>query len=145
MRVQRRSKATAEETSSSTSTLGGSCASTGCSESSRWANECSVPMAAPSSWASAVPAAVGLEARRPRPSPGGARRTRSRSSAPAFSVKVMAAIWRSSTVPEVTRATTRPTSAVVLPEPAPASTNSVASRSVLDPIAGGLVGWSEER
>ena len=54
---QRASKATDELTSSSTSTRGGSPASTGCSESSRWANEWSVPMAAPSSWSRASPAA----------------------------------------------------------------------------------------
>jgi hypothetical protein len=57
------------------------------------------------------------------------RRIRSRSSAPAFSVKVMAAMARSSARPVVTRARTRSTSALVLPDPAPASTNRVVSRS----------------
>ena len=50
---QRVSKATEELTSSSTSTRGGRPASTGCSESRRWAKACSVPMAAPSSWSRA--------------------------------------------------------------------------------------------
>ena len=89
------------DTSSSTSTCGGSCASTGCSDRSRCANECSVPIAAPSSWAERRAAAVGLRARRPPPPPGAARRTRSRSSAPAFSVKVMAAIGAAPPSPDV--------------------------------------------
>ena len=127
---QRLSKATDELTSSSTSTRGGSPASTGCSESRRWANACRVPMAAPSSCS---------RARRQRAptSPSGsasaafssAARMRSRSSAPAFSVKVMAAMRRSSTWPVVTRARTRLTRAEVLPDPAPASTKRVVSRS----------------
>src|SRR5207302_6831813 len=52
-----------------------------------------------------------------------------RSSAPAFSVKVMAAISERSAAPLSTRATTRVTRALVLPDPAPASTKRVASRS----------------
>src|SRR5258708_23545908 len=56
------------------------------------------------------------------------RRTRSLNSAPALSVKVMAAMLANST-PSVTSATTRVTRLVVLPEPAPASTNNVVSRS----------------
>ena len=128
--LQRRSNSTPELTSSSTSTRGGSPASMGCSESSRCANECSVPIAAPSSWSSAV---------RQRCTTSGSgsavarscsfRRMRSRSSAPAFSVKVIAAISRNSATPLVTSATTRATSAVVLPDPAPASTNRVPVRS----------------
>ena len=100
-RVQRRSNATAEDTSSSTSTLGGSCASTGCSDRRRCAKEWSVPMAAPSSWPRATrqrsassAGVVGAICRS-----WSSRRTRSRSSAPAFSVKVMAARLRSSTAP----------------------------------------------
>ena len=46
---QRWSKATSELTSSSTSIRGGRPASIGCSDRIRWANECRVPMAAPSS------------------------------------------------------------------------------------------------
>ncbi len=124
--AQRRSEATAELTSSSTSTRGGSPASRGNSLSRRRANECSVPMAAPSSWSIATwqrsPSTV------PRYCPARrsiSRRARSRSSSAALSVKVMAAIDRSSASPVATRATTRSTRAVVLPEPAPASTNKV--------------------
>ena len=59
-----------------------------------------------------------------------ATRSRSRSSAPAFSVNVTAAI-RSSGIPSVrTRVSTRSTSEWVLPEPAPASTKMVESVSV---------------
>ncbi len=57
------------------------------------------------------------------------RRARSRSSSAALSVKVMAAIERSSASPVVTSATMRSTRAVVLPDPAPASTNRVERRS----------------
>ena len=131
MRAQRRSKATAEDTSSSTSTLGGRPASTGCSESSRWAKECSVPMAAPSSWASAVRRSVGLA----RPWPAAsllelARACGRGARPPAFSVKVMAAMLAQLDRSADDEGDRRPTSAVVLPEPAPASTNSVVSRSV---------------
>ena len=130
--AQRRSEATAELTSSSTSTRGGSPASSGNSLSRRRAKECSVPMAAPSSWSSATwqrPASTV-----PRYCPARrsiSRRARSRSSSAALSVKVMAAIDRSSASPVATRATTRSTRAVVLPEPAPASTNKVDLRSDL--------------
>ncbi len=59
----------------------------------------------------------------------------------AFSVKVMAAIERSSAAPVATSASTRSTRAVVLPEPAPASTNRVEPRSVVirwrRPLVGG--------
>ena len=127
---QRVSKATEELTSSSTSTRGGSPASTGCSESRRWAKACSVPMAAPSSCSRAsrqrIPTAPSGSA---SASFSSAPRMRSRSSAPAFSVKVIAAMRRSSTRPLVTRARTRLTSAEVLPDPAPASTKRVVSRS----------------
>ena len=51
---QRRSKATLELTSSRTSTRGGRPASTGCSDSRRWAKAWRVPMAAPSSWSRAA-------------------------------------------------------------------------------------------
>ena len=124
---QRMSNSIWEPMSSSTSTLGGSPASTGCSDRIRCAKECSVPTAAPSSWSSAVPA---------RSSPRLAAvssvrsclRILSRSSAAAFSVKVMAARF-SMAIPEPMRATTRSTSALVLPEPAPASTKSMLLRS----------------
>jgi hypothetical protein len=56
-------------------------------------------------------------------------RTRSRISAAAASLKVIAAnrsIW---SLPEATSSTARPTSAVVLPVPAPASTKNVLSNS----------------
>ncbi|MEI2815594.1 MAG: hypothetical protein V9E99_03930 [Microthrixaceae bacterium] len=54
-------------------------------------------------------------------------RIRWRSSLAAASVKVIAAIVGSSTPRSTTRFTTRSTSWVVLPDPAPASTNSVSS------------------
>ena len=57
------------------------------------------------------------------------RRMRSRSSAAAFSVKVTAAISRIGTPARVTSATTRSTRDFVFPDPAPASTNIVSSRS----------------
>ena len=127
---QRTSNSICEPMSSSTSTLGGRPASTGCSDRIRCAKECSVPTAAPSSWCKAASA---------RSSPRSLRvsvlfrrlRIRSLSSAAAFSVKVMAAMF-SMAIPEPMRATTRSTRALVLPEPAPASTKRVLSRS--DPI-----------
>ncbi len=126
--------------SSSTSTPGGSPASIGCSVRSRCANACSVEIAAEStsSSASAAPLPELL-----RPSSGSAAasssslRIRSRSSAAAFSVKVIAAMWRIGTrtvsSSAVISATTRSTSDFVLPDPAPASANSVSASSV--PIA----------
>ena len=67
-------------------------------------------------------------------------RIRSRSSAPAFSVKVIAAIRRSSTWPPDTSAKTRWTRADVFPDPAPASTNSVVSRSLAIRSRADLIG-----
>ena len=66
-------------------------------------------------------------------------RTRVRSSAAAFSVNVIAAMPVMST-PASTRLTMRSTSELVLPAPAPASTNSVASRSCRMRSRAGLVG-----
>ena len=129
--VHRSSKATLEATSSSTSISGGRPASTGCSPRMRSAKECRVPIAA-ASRSSRAPAA-----RLARAEPGSApvsaasnaARSRSRSSAPAFSVKVTAATCRSGTAESgcSTTATTRSTSERVFPDPAPASTNRVRS------------------
>ena len=66
---------------------------------------------------------------RPRPPSRGRRRMRSRSSAPAFSVKVMAATRRSSTLPSDAPAPgPAVTRADVFPDPAPASTKRVERR-----------------
>src|SRR2546421_3326117 len=59
-----------------------------------------------------------------------ASRTLTRSSAAAASVKVMATSWDISTRPWATSSAIRPTMAVVLPVPAPASTKRVLSKSV---------------
>ena len=85
----------------------------------RCANECSVQIAAASSSARAAS----------QPRAASSVRTRSRSSPAAFSVKVIAAMFRIGTGdPEpspAASATTRSTRTAVLPLPAPASTNSV--------------------
>jgi hypothetical protein len=80
-----------------------------------------VPIAAASRSASAASATGPSSAAK-------ATRSRSRRSVAAFSVKVTAAT-RASGTPLSTTDTTRFTSEVVLPDPAPASTNSVSSRS----------------
>ena len=117
--VHRSSKATLEATSSSTSISGGRPASTGCSPRMRSANECRVPIAA-ASRSSRAPAARLARAERgsaPVSAASNAARSRSRSSAPAFSVKVTAATCRSGTAESgcSTTATTRSTSERVFP------------------------------
>ncbi len=128
-RVQRSSNANCDSMSSSTSTRGGRPASMGCSPRMRCANEWRVTTAAPSSSSSAVAARLAAGWTPDAARRSSSRRIRSRSSAAAFSVKVTAAISRIGTSPTVTNAHTRSTSDFVLPEPAPASTNSVAWRS----------------
>ena len=121
--------------SSSTSKPGGRPASSGCSVRSRWANPCRVVRPASSSWSSAsLHRCRASASSTPTVSPAdracsSAPRIRSRSSAAAASVNVIAASSRSSMRPEATSATTRSTSAVVLPVPAPASTNRLTSWS----------------
>ncbi len=101
----------------------------GCSPRMRCANAWSVDTAAPSRASSAAAArdaagSWGVEVIR-----SSSRRMRSRSSAAAFSVNVTATISPIGTPLTVTSAHTRSTSDFVLPEPAPASTNRVASSS----------------
>ena len=139
-RVQRSSNASCDAMSSSTCTRGGSPASTGCSARMRCANAWRVDTAAPSSSSSASVARTAGDRRRRRAATGSsARRMRSRSSAAAFSVNVTAAISRMGTPRSTTSATTRSTSALVLPEPAPASTNRVSSSAPTIACAGGEV------
>jgi len=75
------------------------------------------------------------------------RRKPSASSAAAFSVKVMAAISSTAMPSSTTRATMRPTRAVVFPVPAPASTNrfsssdrAIRSRGAWSPGTGPVIG-----
>ena len=101
-------------TSSSTSISGGSPASIGCASRICCANECSVPIAARVEVVQRLrpPASRG---RSPFRAFSNSARSRSRSSAPAFSVKVTAAIVRSGTPSRRTSVVTRSTSACVLP------------------------------
>ena len=108
----RRPNSSRLSTSSSTSTLGGSPASTGCSDRIRWAKLCTVPIAAESISASAASARARSTAsvvvsctHRSNDS-----RIRARSSLAAASVKVTAAISPIGTSRRSTRATTRATS-----------------------------------
>ena len=90
--AHRSSKASCEATSSATSTLGGSPACSGCSVRRRWAKACSVLTAAPSRSWSAWRARSAATSSPWRSTASSSRRTLSRSSAAALSVKVMAAI-----------------------------------------------------
>src|SRR5258706_4283194 len=146
---KRSSKAISDEISSRTSSRGGKPASSGCSPRSRWAKACNVPIAAESisSSASRQRAETMTDAGGWLATAASSWRMRSRSSVAAFSVKVIAAISVSG-IPLATIATTRATRIVVLPEPAPASTNSVASsssstalRTARSSVA--TVGWTE--
>ena len=125
---QRFSNMSCEPISSSTSIRGGSPASMGNSDRMRCANECRVPRAARSS--SSMAAAHDRASRSlPTEARVSSSRTRCRSSLAAFSVKVIAAMSVMA-MPDLTVATMRSTSAVVFPEPAPASTKRVSSSEV---------------
>ena len=95
------------------------------------ANECSVPIDAESRSSSAASAS---RREGPRRAFSNSTRNRSRSSAPAFSVNVTAAIVRSGISSRSTSVVTRSTSACVFPDPAPASTNSVVAGVRPDPL-----------
>ena len=102
--------------------------SIGCSTSTRCANAWRVDTAAPSRSSSAVAARVARTGSGSPATCSSSRRMRSRSSDAAFSVNVTATISRMGTSATVINATTRSTSDLVLPDPAPASTNIVSSR-----------------
>ena len=140
-RVHASSKAISLSIASIVSNAGGRPASSGRSRNSAPAKLCSV-------WMKALSRDCTPCAQRRRHSSGWdasaaassrSERMRTRSSAAAASVKVMAAILSSVVSSLATRLTMRPTRLVVLPVPAPASTNRV-SRSALAILS--RAGWS---